>query len=110
MRRGPDASGMTESLDSTTTRQRIADYLRERDATPSEIADALDVHVDSVYAHLEHVSRSVEGGDERMLVAPPECADCGFSGFDKPLARPSKCPSCKSERIEEPVLRVESTR
>lgn len=98
---------MTDGLDSRTTRQRIADYLRDNDATPSQIADALDVHVDSVYAHVEHVSRSIEGNDERLLVAPPECADCGFSDFDDILSRPSKCPSCKSERIEEPVLRVE---
>jgi hypothetical protein len=98
---------MSEDPETKTTRQRIVEHLRERDATPSQIADALDVHVDSVYAHLEHVSRSVEGRGGRMLVAPPECADCGFSEFDDPLARPSKCPSCKSERIEEPVLRVE---
>jgi len=98
---------MTDGPDSRTTRQRIVDLLGERDATPSEVADALDVHVDSVYAHLGHVSRSVEGGDGRLLVAPPECADCGFSDFDDPLARPSRCPSCKSERIEDPVLRVE---
>jgi predicted Zn-ribbon and HTH transcriptional regulator len=101
---------MTDGPDSRTTRQRIAEYLRETDATPSGIADAVDVHVDSVYAHLGHVSRSVEGSDERLLVAPPECADCGFSDFEDPLARPSRCPSCKGERIQEPVLRVESTR
>jgi len=97
-------------MDEKTTRQRIADCLRDDDATPSQIADALDVHIDSVYAHIGHVSRSVEGDDECLLVAPPECVDCGFSGFDEPLSRPSKCPSCKSERIEEPVLRVESIR
>ena len=98
---------MNEGLGSRTTRERVADLLRERDATPSEVADELETHVDSVYANLKHVSRSVESGGERMLVAPPECADCGFSGFDDPLGRPSNCPSCESERIEEPVLRVE---
>ncbi len=98
---------MTDELDDETTRRRIADYLRNRDATPSQLADALDVHVRSVYAHLPHVSRSVESGEEDFLVAPPECADCGFSDFDDLLTRPSRCPSCKSERIEEPVLRVD---
>ena len=88
--------GVTEE----TTRRRIAELLRETDATPSQIAEALDVHPRSVYSHLPHVSRSIEGGDERLLVAPPECADCGFSDFDDPLARPSRCPSCKGERIE----------
>lgn len=99
--------GDGDGPDSRTTRQRIAEYLHEADATPSQLADALDIHVDSVYAHIEHVSRSVEGTDGRFLVAPPECADCGFSGFDEPLSRPSKCPSCKSERIKEPLLRIE---
>jgi len=98
---------MTDEPDDETARRRIADYLRDSDATPSELAEALGVHVRSVYAHLPHVSRSVEAEGDRFLVAPPECADCGFSGFDDLLTRPSRCPSCKSERIEEPVLRVE---
>lgn len=98
-----------DDLDAETTRRRIAERLREGDATPSELAAELDVHLRSVYSHIPHVSRSVESDDEQLLVAPPECADCGFSEFDDPLARPSRCPSCKSERIEEPVLRV-STR
>lgn len=97
---------MSGGVDAETTRRRIAERLREADATPSELADELDVHVRSVYSHLPHVFRSIEAGDERLLVAPPECADCGFSGFEDPLGRPSRCPSCKGERIEEPVLRV----
>jgi predicted Zn-ribbon and HTH transcriptional regulator len=101
---------MTDGVDTETTRRRIAEYLREKEATPSELSEELEIHVRSVYSHLPHVARSVEGDKERLLVAPPECADCGFSDFDDPLARPSRCPSCKSERIEEPVLRVESTR
>jgi predicted Zn-ribbon and HTH transcriptional regulator len=96
-----------DEVDAETTRRRIIDLLRDREATPSELADELGVHVRSVYTNLRHVSRSVEAKDERLLVAPPECADCGFDGFDDLLNRPSRCPSCKGERIEEPVLRVE---
>jgi len=96
-------------MDESTTREEIADLLRTRDASPSAIADEFDLGLSSAHGHLPHVARSVEGRDgERFLVAPPECADCGFSRFEDPLAAPSKCPSCKSERIEEAVFRIES--
>ncbi|RAW45752.1 transcriptional regulator [Halorubrum sp. 48-1-W] len=86
-----------------TTRQRIADRLREEPATASEIAADLALPTPTVYEHLEHVSRSV-ADDERFLVSPPECRDCGFDGFDDPLNAPSRCPECKSERVEEPAF------
>ncbi|WP_418282422.1 transcriptional regulator [Halorubrum sp. DTA98] len=89
-----------------TTRQRIADRLREDAATASELGGALSLPTHVVYDHLEHVSRSVADG-ETFLVAPPACHECGFDGFDEPLNHPSRCPECKSERIEEPAFRIE---
>ncbi|WP_459878306.1 transcriptional regulator [Halorubrum gandharaense] len=86
-----------------TTRQRIADRLREEPSTASALAEALSLPTPVVYDHLEHVSKSV-GGDEEFLVAPPECRECGFDGFDDPVNYPSRCPECKSERIEEPAF------
>jgi len=89
-----------------TTRQRIAEALREGPATASDLGESLSLPTPVVYEHLEHVSRSVDDGDadERLLVAPPACRDCGFDGFDDPINRPSRCPECKSERIEEPAF------
>ncbi|EMA63097.1 transcriptional regulator [Halorubrum lipolyticum] len=86
-----------------TTRQRIADTLREGPATASDLGEALSLPTPVVYDHVEHVSRSVDGEAE-LLVAPPECRDCGFDGFDDPINEPSRCPECKSERIEEPAF------
>jgi len=95
-------------MDETTTRERIRDLLTDRDASSSEIADELDIGLPSARSNVPHVARSVRSDDDlRFLVAPPECADCGFSRFDDPLAAPSKCPSCKSERVEEAVFRIE---
>jgi len=59
-----------------------------------------------VYEHLEHVAQSVDG-DEQFLVAPPECRNCGFDGFDDPLNYPSRCPDCKDEAIAEPTFTIE---
>ncbi|MFC6904694.1 transcriptional regulator [Halalkalicoccus tibetensis] len=93
---------------SATTRERIADRLREGPATPSGLAEEFAITTGSALSHVEHVSRSVEAGDdEQLLVAPPECRDCGFSEFDDPLNVPSRCPSCKAESIEEPAFVLE---
>ncbi len=90
-----------------TTRQRIADRLRDGPATPSALATEFSITAGSALSHLEHVSRSLDGTDETLLVAPPECRDCGFDGFDDPLNLPSRCPSCKSEAVSEPAFTVE---
>lgn len=94
---------------SATTRQRIADRLREGPATPSALAEEFAITTGSALSHVEHVSRSVDspGEDEQLLVAPPECRDCGFSEFDDPLNVPSRCPSCRAESIEEPAFVLE---
>ena len=101
-----------------TTRQRIADALREEPRTASSLAETLSLPTAVVYEHLDHVSRSVRDGSaggesdgdgdgsegEEFLVAPPTCRECGFDGFDDPVNEPSRCPECKSERIEEPAF------
>jgi transcriptional regulator len=90
-----------------TTRQRLADALRAEPATPSELATQFDLTTNAVIRHLEHVSRSVDGPDERFLVAPPTCRDCGFDDFDELLNLPSRCPDCKSEAVTEPTYTIE---
>ena len=89
-----------------TTRERIAAHLRETTASPSALATEFDVTAASAIDHVRHVARSLSAADEELLVAPPECRDCGFDGFDDPANRPSRCPECKSESVEEPAFRI----
>ena len=99
---------MSDRESAATTRQRIADALRDGPATASELSTTLGVPASSVYGHLQHVARSLDSDDdEQFLVAPPECLDCGFSAFDDPVNYPSRCPDCRSERIEEAVFKIE---
>ncbi|MFC7136719.1 transcriptional regulator [Halobaculum litoreum] len=86
-----------------TTRERIADELRDRALTASALATEFDVPRATVYDHLDHVARSLPDGEE-FLVAPPECRDCGFDRFDDPINAPSRCPECKGESVEEPAF------
>ncbi|MEM4780126.1 MAG: transcriptional regulator [Halalkalicoccus sp.] len=98
---------MRESSADATTRERIAARLREEPATPSALAREFAITADGALSHVEHVSRSVEGEGDRLLVSPPECRECGFSAFDDPLNVPSRCPSCKAESIAEPAFVIE---
>ena len=90
-----------------TTRQRIADHLRHEPAEPATLATEFEITAVSALSHVEHIAETLEGTDEQLLVAPPECRDCGFEEFDHLTNRPSRCPACKSEAIAEPTVRIE---
>lgn len=89
-----------------TTRQRIAARLRDEPATPSALAEEFSITAGNALSHVEHLSRSIEGTDETLLVAPPECRECEFTDFEDLLNRPSRCPSCKSESVSEPAFTI----
>jgi predicted Zn-ribbon and HTH transcriptional regulator len=90
-----------------TTRERITDRLRAEPMAASALAAEFDITTADALAHVRHVARSLDGTGERLLAAPPECTDCGFSAFDDPANRPSRCPECKSESLTEPTFKVE---
>ena len=89
-----------------TTRQRIADFLRREPAEAGRLATEFEITTAAALSHVEHIARSLEGTDEQLLAAPPECLDCGFSAFDDLANRPSRCPECRSEDLTEPVFTV----
>lgn len=91
-----------------TTREQIADRLREEALSPSALAREFDISTEAALTAVEHVARSVAADGDQLLAAPPVCQDCGFDGFDEPASRPSRCPDCHSEAVAEPVFRVES--
>ncbi|WP_137283640.1 transcriptional regulator [Halorussus salinisoli] len=90
-----------------TTRERIAAHLRETAASPSALAVEFDVTAGTAIDHIRHVAQSLSANDEQLLVAPPECRECGFDDFDDPANRPSRCPECKSESVDEPAFRIQ---
>ncbi|WP_254830299.1 transcriptional regulator [Haloglomus salinum] len=96
-----------QGVDEPTTRERITDQLRSEALRASAIASEFDITTDQALSHVRHIARSLDAADEQLLVAPPECRDCGFSAFDDPVNRPSRCPDCKSEAVEEPAFRVD---
>lgn len=89
-----------------TRRERIVQLLFDQTMTASELATAVEANTDSVLADIRHVASSLEATDAELLVAPPECQECGFDGFDDPVNRPSRCPECHAESITDPTFTV----
>jgi predicted Zn-ribbon and HTH transcriptional regulator len=89
-----------------TTRQRIADVLREESAEAGTLANEFGITAASALSHVEHIARSLDETDEQLLAAPPTCRDCGFDEFDDLTNRPSRCPECKSEDVSEPIFTI----
>jgi hypothetical protein len=89
-----------------TTRQRIAETLRDEPAEAGRLAAEFDVTAETALSHVEHIAESLDGTDEQLLVSPPECRDCGFTEFDDLINRPSRCPECKGESVAEPAFIV----
>jgi predicted Zn-ribbon and HTH transcriptional regulator len=92
---------------SRTTRQRIADRLREEPMAAGTIARTFEIQTSDALTHVEHIARSLDSTDEQLLVAPPECDACGFADFDDLTNRPSRCPECKHESVSEPAYRIQ---
>ncbi|PSQ04158.1 transcriptional regulator [Halobacteriales archaeon QS_4_69_31] len=92
---------------SRTTRQRIADRLRDEPVAAGALANEFSVRTDDALDHVDHIARSLEPTEETLLVAPPECEDCGFDGFDDLVNRPARCPECKSEAVTEPAFTID---
>jgi predicted Zn-ribbon and HTH transcriptional regulator len=90
-----------------TTRQRIADSLRAEAMAAGTIANEHDIRTAEALTHVEHISKSLDNTEEQLLVAPPECQECGFSAFDDLVNRPARCPDCKSEDVAEPAFKID---
>jgi predicted Zn-ribbon and HTH transcriptional regulator len=98
---------MREAKPSRTTRQRVADHLREEALPAGAIAREFEIQASVALRHVEHIAQTLEHTDEQLLVAPPTCRDCGFDEFDDLINRPGRCPECKSESIDEPAFRID---
>lgn len=92
---------------SATVRQRLVDVLRSGPVTAKDVSRLVGIAEREVEGHLDHVARSLRGQGERLVVAGPECLECGFAfpGRER-RTRPARCPRCRSRRITLPEFSV----
>ncbi len=83
-----------------TIRREIMQLLTQGEWTAGEISRAVHIPQKEVYAHLEHIRKSLRGD---FMMAPAECLACGFTfSKRKSVQPPSRCPLCKNEHIKDP--------
>ena len=88
-----------------TRRQRIIELLSTSPLGPRQLATLLRVPIKLIEDDLEHISSSL---GKRLVLTPAECRSCGYVFKRRTrLLKPSRCPICRSERIDEPLYRVE---
>jgi transcriptional regulator len=94
-----------------TLRRRIVSLLKEQSYTGRELSGQLRITERDVFDHLEHIRKTMNKGDCRLVVTPARCNCCGFV-FTKrgKLRSPGKCPLCRSESPEEPIFTVKRVR
>jgi transcriptional regulator len=94
-----------------TLRQRIVVLLKHEPMKGTDISAELRMREKDVYEHLEHIRKTMNKGDYRLVVTPARCDRCGFV-FRKRgrLKRPGKCPICRNESVREPVFSVEKSK
>ena len=90
-----------------TIRQKIVDLLTEREMDARDLAQELEIDEKEIYAHLNHVARSLNAAKKKLIVQPSECLLCGFVFEQRTrLSRPGRCPQCKRSRLTRPIFRV----
>ncbi len=91
-----------------TLRQRITSVIMNNPRTAKEISGEVRIPERDIYEHLEHIRKTMNKGEYRLVVVPARCERCGFV-FRKRgrLKKPGKCPICRSESVTEPLFSVE---
>ncbi len=91
-----------------TTRQQIIAILMEQETGARELSKMVGASEKDIYAHLEHIAKSVVSQRKKFVVRPSRCRTCGFEfKHRRRLSRPGRCPNCKGSHLEEPLFHVE---
>lgn len=90
-----------------TVRQKILTLLGEGECTVRDISQAVGISEKDVYAHLEHLRRSLRHHQQHLLVRPAACLSCGFLFSERSrMTPPGRCPRCRKSHIQHPSFLV----
>jgi len=91
-----------------TLRQRMMEILLRGQGTGvRELSQELHIPEREVYAHLDHIARSLAARGRRFDVVAARCLDCGFVFADRRKLRPpGRCPRCRGTHLQRPQYRI----
>jgi len=90
-----------------TIRRQIIDLLTAEPLGVRELSQELHQSEKEIYAHLEHIGRSLKAEGRRLVIEPPVCLSCGFIFERRTRPQPpGHCPECKKTHIRRPRYRI----
>jgi len=90
-----------------TRRQEIIELMESGALSAKEISQAAGIPEKEVYAHLEHIRRSLKYEGKKLAMEPARCLDCGYTFIKRnKLTPPGRCPICRSSHIMDPLYTV----
>jgi predicted Zn-ribbon and HTH transcriptional regulator len=94
--------------DMKTIRQEMIRLLEAEARDARELSQILGIKEKEVYAHLDHIARSMKAKKKKLSVRPFSCLSCGFVFQERRrFTRPGRCPKCKDSRVEYPLYRID---
>ena len=95
---------------SQTVRQMIIDILLAGPATAKDLSARVRIPEKDVLPHLAHIRKSLQHGQQRLVMDPACCRACGFVFRKRErLRKPGRCPACHHSFLEEPVFRIQAS-
>jgi predicted Zn-ribbon and HTH transcriptional regulator len=93
----------------TTIRQDMIELLLQGNHSARDMSQILSIREKEVYPHLEHIARSVAAQKKKLRIEAAQCIACEYRFKDrKRFTKPARCPVCKSERISDPLYRIDT--
>ena len=97
-------------MNDKTRRQELHERLTSGDHSFEGLKLQLRVRTRDLEQDIRHVERSARQNGLRLVVTPAVCEACGFTFLHRELRHlqpPGRCPKCRSERIQDPLFRLE---
>ncbi len=86
-----------------TIRKQLIERLSAGTCGVRELSQELHQSEKELYAHLEHIERTLKSGGKRLVIEPAVCLSCGFLFEHRTRPQPpGHCPQCKKTRIRRP--------
>jgi len=90
-----------------TVRQMMIDILLEGPTSAKEISAWIGIPEKEVFSHLEHIRKSLQHGNQRLLMKAARCRSCDFVFHKRErFNKPGRCPACRGSFIEEPLFLI----
>jgi transcriptional regulator len=94
-----------------TLRKYIIALLEEGTLSTNDLSKYVRITEKDICDHLEHIRKTLNKNNCRMVTMPAKCEQCGFVYKKRErFSKPGKCPTCHSSLIDPPRFHISKTK